>query len=605
MKRIRIAGTLVSLLVLFILNWSASGLSARSDSATSTSLVAAQLLVNPDMEQAFVPYENDCAWEPCQVAWGWSRFWDNDLEPCWMDARDFAHNVMNSDWVERIKGDTSQVIFSTEPYEAGIYQQVSGLTPGSPYGFTAAMLTIYESSANPRDDGKMIKQVGMDPTGGTDPDAPSVVWSEPDGRDKIWDLGSRAAVVAASDKVTAFIRVDSPYGVSWPYVNQSFLDGALLAQTATAWISASEVSLDDTFVVDWGASASAGAEIWAYDVQWQDLADGAWHNWIQWDPPDQALDSIATFRGERGHSYRFRVRAWQYYLDGDNYLYSPWVETAHVTTIASARLAGKVLGNGPYGFGGARVSVSGTGFEAVSRPDGGYAMWTEPMDASHEVTISNLPWLSPAPVYGVTFGVTETVTLDWSLRPPDDAVENGGFEQGLAGWATIFEQGAMPAPVDDTVHTGRGAVMLGGEAEVRPDEEYCSGIMQTTSLARSWNPNLAFWYLAETADDDDQLSVTLTVLGDPTGSDQAGRGDPENVAALQSFVIAPAMDAEGWQHAWYSLGAGDAYFTGTVTIQLEVWNDGDGSPTTVFLDEVSLGRTPGGPFRTYLPLVGK
>jgi hypothetical protein len=299
------------------------------------------------------------------------------------------------------------------------------------------------------------------------------------------------------------------------------------------------------------------------------------------------------------------VRAWQYYLDGDNYLYSPWVETDSATTVAAARLTGKVLGNGPYGFGGARVSVLRTEFETVSRPDGGYAMWTEPMEAPHEVEIDNLPWLSPGPVYGVTFGVTETVTLDWSLRPPDDAVENGGFEEGLTGWATISEEGAMPAPVDDTAHTGQVAVMLGGEADASLDGEYRSGIMQTTLLARSWNPNLAFWYLAETADDDDELSVTLTLLGDPTGSDQAERGDPENMAALQSFVIAPVMDAEGWQHAWYSLGVGDAYFTGTVTIQLEVWNDGDGSPTAVFLDEVSLGRTPGGPFRTYLPLVGK
>jgi hypothetical protein len=74
---------------------------------------------------------------------------------------------------------------------------------------------------------------------------------------------------------------------------------------------------------------------------------------------------------------------------------------------------------------------------------------------------------------------------------------------------------------------------------------------------------------------------------------------------LQSFAFTPAMDVEGWQHQWYSLGAGDAYFTGTVTIQLEVWNDGDEVSTKVFLDEVSLGRTPGGPFRTYLPIVGK
>jgi len=556
------------------------------------------------MEQAFVSYDFDFQGVGCEVAWAWTRFGDVAPRPCWMDARNFAHNVMDSNWVERVKGDTSQVIFSTEPYVAGIYQQVD-VAPDLPYGFTAALLTIYESSANPREDGYMFKQVGMDPTGGTDPNAPTVVWSQPDGRDKVWGLGSRTAVVAASDKVTAFIRVASPYGVTWPYVNQSFLDGALLAETATAWISAPESSLDDAFLVEWGASASGGGELWAYDVQWQDLADGEWRDWIQEDLPEKSLDSVAVFQGDRGHSYRFRARAWQYYRDGDNYLYSPWVETAGVTTIAAARLAGRVQGNGPYAVGGTRVSMPGTEFETTSRPDGSYQMWTETTDAPQDVEIENLLWLSPEPVHGVTFDVTETVTLNWSLRPLDDAVTNGEFEEGLTGWATVSEQGATPEAVGDTVHTGYSAVMLGGQVEVSPETGYRSGIMQTTSLARSWNPNLSFWYLPDTADSDDKLSVTLTVLGEPANSDQAGGRTLQAPAVMQSLVFTPAMDLEGWQHQWYSLGTGDAYFTGTVTIQLEVWNDGDGSPTTVYLDEMSLGRTPGGPFRTYLPLVGK
>jgi hypothetical protein len=49
----------------------------------------------------------------------------------------------------------------------------------------------------------------------------------------------------------------------------------------------------------------------------------------------------------------------------------------------------------------------------------------------------------------------------------------------------------------------------------------------------------------------------------------------------------------------------NAYFTGTVTIHFRLRDDGDSSASTVYLDEVSLGRTAGGPFRAYLPLALK
>ena len=338
-----------------------------------------------------------------------------------------------------------------------------------------------------------------------------------------------------------------------------------------------------TFTVRWdNAQASPDATIRWYDVQRMDEADGQWVDWLIWTEQTQA-----AFTGQLGHTYRFRARAWQRYPNGAH-LYSPYEpRTGSVTRVAVPQLAGQVRGNGSFALGGAPVSIVGTGFQTYSRNDGSYHMWAEPMVDPHLVTISNPPWLSPEPVHGVTFALGEMVTLDWTLRPPDDAVENGGFEGDLSGWDIVVEQGLEPLPVDGPVHTGEGAGMLAGQAEVSSTV----GVEQTVSLAHSWSPNLSFWYLPESTDGDDSFKVTLTVVPD--------------TAAPSSLSFTPTLDAQGWQHQWYGLGVDDAYFTGTVTISFKVRDDGDESPTTVYLDEASVGRTPGGPYRIYFPLVGK
>jgi hypothetical protein len=581
-KPIRTAATILTLFAVFSLTWAATDLSALSDASAPTSPEAYQLLQNPGMEQAFVPYGFSFQGVACEVATGWTRFGDTDPRPCWMDARDFAHDVAGTNWVEKIEGETSQVIISTEPYTAGIYQRVTtGVTPGLPYGFHAAMMTIFQSSAGPAQPGHMIKQVGMDPTGGTNPNAPTVVWSEPEDQDYGWDIQRRTAVVATSSSMTVFIRVisDDPAG-AWPYLNQSYLDSAILARTATVSAVSPEISQTQTFTVRWdNAVASPDATIRWYDVQWMDEANGQWVDWLTWTEQTQA-----TFTGQRGHTYRFRARAWQRYPNGAH-LYSPYEPAdGSPTTVGAPQLVGKVRGNGPYAFAGVTVSIEGTPYSTLSRGDGSYQMWVEPMADPHDIAISNPPWLPPEPVHGVTFGPMETVALDWTLRPPDDAVENGEFEQPLtAGWDLVGE----PSGVGDPVHTGDGAALLGGQqaADGRA-AGYTNGLEQTVSLSHSWNPNLSFWYLPDSADGDDVFSVTLTVAG-------------------ESVTFSPSLDAEGWQHQWYSLGVGEDYFTGAVTIQFEVSNDGDESTTTVYLDEVSLGRTPGGPFKMYFPIIQK
>ena len=223
----RIALSFVVLLVVSLLTWSGAELVVLGEPSMPNSPEGYQLLLNPGMEQGFLPYGAEFRGVPCQVAVGWTRFGDVEPRPCWMDARVFAHQVMDTNWVESIEGVTSQVIVSTEPYVAGIYQRVTGLTPGLPYGFHAAMLTIFQTSYPPVQHGMMVKDVGMDPTGGTDPNAETVVWSEPNDLDCQWDINQRTAVVAQTEAMTVFVRVTSPNSAGdWPYFNQSFLDSA-------------------------------------------------------------------------------------------------------------------------------------------------------------------------------------------------------------------------------------------------------------------------------------------------------------------------------------------------------------------------------------------
>jgi hypothetical protein len=256
--------------------------SQASEPGVETSSVEYQLLANPGMEAFDSPYgEYDGV--DCQVASHWQRFWDaGDVEPYWMDTDVFAQSHLGCRWVERIEGETSQLVFSSEAYTAGLWQRVEGLTPGLGYGFTAAMLTIYETSAQPPVDGTMIKQVGIDPAGGTDPSSPSIVWSEPNGEDQAWDIDNRTAIFAQGPAATVFVRVSSLYPARDPsLLNLSFLDSATLAQTASVSAVSPAESTGTQFTVRWdNAVGSPDATIRWYDVQWSDAAVGVWHEWL-------------------------------------------------------------------------------------------------------------------------------------------------------------------------------------------------------------------------------------------------------------------------------------------------------------------------------------
>jgi hypothetical protein len=589
------------LLGLLVLAWNAIALGDSSPPAVPES-PEYQLLSNPGMEAYDAPY-GQFEGANCQVASGWERFWYDGEEPFWMDTRVFAATKGNG-WVEKIEGDTSQMIISTEPYTAGLRQRVTGLTPGVGYGFHAAMLTIFQTSFPPAIHGRMIKQVGIDPTGGTDPEASTVVWGEPDDHDEWpWDVRGITAAYAQGPAMTVFIRVISPYESGDPsLLNQSFFDSAILAKTPTVSAVSPAESAATTFQVHWNnavvAPGGKGVEpLRGYDVQVMDEADGEWLNWIEWIPGSPINATEALYSGEQGHTYRFRARVWQEYRNGAH-LFSPYRPAGDTRTYVQApELVGRVLNHEGHLVPGGTVAISDTTYTAVSGYDGRYRIRVLPSSVPRSVTVSHPRWLAPAPVHGVTFGPVEVVTLDWSLRPPDDAVDNGGFEEDLGGWSAFAGPGAGPEVVADPVHTGLGALALGGTADV----SYAAGVTQTAVLTGAWEPVLSFWYRPTTTDPyDDRFNVMLSVVTE-TARSKVSLEAPSVSGVGVTRVFTPSLEGSDWQHLpLYPLPEG--LFTGTVTIQFEVWNDGDGAATTVYLDEVSLGATPGGPYKYYLSL---
>lgn len=595
------------LFVLLLLCWTPIALQA-SDPPAEANALTYQLLTNPAMENYAAPY-GQFQGKDCQVASGWQRFSLDAPEPCFMDTRVFAGP---GGWVESTDGGTSQMIAGIEPYRAGIWQRVTGLTPGVGYGFHAAMLTIYQTSAGDPDHGKMIKRVGIDPTGGTDPGGPAVVWSEPDGHDLgPWDLERRVSVYAQAPAATVFISVTSLSDAGPPpFLNLSFFDTAILARTPTVRAVSPQESDATTFLVRWdnAVEADGARELKGYDVQWKDEAEGVWHDWITWLPGEDINATQAIFSGERGHTYHFRARVWQKYIN-KAHLYSPYRPGGDTQTyVQGPELQGRLVSNEGRNLGGGRVSLSDSDWSALSGAGGTYRIRLYPSTQAYTVTVDHPVWQAPAPVYGVTFGPTQTVTLDWALRPPDDGVANGGFESGLDGWSPGTGQGGTLAVVQDPVHTGRGALVLGGQAGASATV----GLTQTVALTRSWEPALSFWYRPQSPDPDDGFNVVLTSVTEGVSATlpvtaTAGIGGLPDMRPAQSVTVTqvytPSLDGNDWQHLWFYPGSTDAYFTGTVTIHFQLHNDGDGAETTVYLDEVSLGLTPGGPFRGYLPTI--
>jgi len=105
-------------------------------------------------------------------------------------------------------GGSSLLLASDGAYVATIFTQVGGLQPGTAYKASIG----WGAPAPPTD--SFGRQLGIDPTGGTDANSPSVIWGPMhwgDGRGLNWpppDVNIDVSAVAQSPTITMFVKVD-------------------------------------------------------------------------------------------------------------------------------------------------------------------------------------------------------------------------------------------------------------------------------------------------------------------------------------------------------------------------------------------------------------
>jgi len=525
-------------------------------------------LANPGLETFNDPYSSYNGYQ-LRVAQNWTAFTQSGATPKYMTNDEWAR--MTGGAAEHLEGDHSQMYWETGAFAAGIYQQVS-VTPGTDYAAQAKILTIWETSL-PRPDNKMLKQVGIDPNGGTDPNSPDIVWGPAEGKHVRWET-VRTSATAISSTITLFVLVTSEASSHPSLRNQVFVDAVVLTEAPTASATSPALSTDPVFTVEWSGTPAYSGDPLEYDVEYK-VDNGPWTRW-----KGKTASTSATFGPtspttvEYGRTYHFRARAWQ--EDYDNWPAEVQVKLPGV--FDSSGDTSTVVG-GVYGYvrnhwagpiGGATVAISGTASSTTADGSGRYGL-PLPAEGSYEVTASHSGYGSPPAIAIDVYSTTTTIPLTFTLRPPDDVVVNGDFEDSLSGWATT---GTVPTVVTSPLRSGDYSLVMSGT----------SGITQTRSVSGMHEPTLSFWYKISNADSDDSFKACLY------------QNDPSDCAA--TFAVTPTADVD-WTHWWLALGLDEVY-TGPLGISFDLrWN---GSGTVVYLDEVSLGQ---GPYKIYLPLTVK
>lgn len=230
--------------------------------------------------------------------------------------------------------------FAAPPFDLVLHQPVN-VSPGTPYSLSAWMTSLCGGSTTPSDcpqDAYIAKMAGLDPTGGVNPNAQSVLWVE----DRRPHTEARwtnlfLATTAQGPSLAVFIRAVSPFR---HHGNHVFADAVMLVRAPTSRVTLSEPSrnsIEIAWTGDLGpdiAAIPAGNYRLTFDVQvrfdaapWQSLLtdqDAATHTFVA---PQSCFD----------RSYRFRVRSMARQVAGqkgawpDHRFVGVWMESAPVT----------------------------------------------------------------------------------------------------------------------------------------------------------------------------------------------------------------------------------------------------------------------------------
>jgi LysM repeat protein len=181
----------------------------------------ANLLRNPGFEQPYLDGIDG------QVAEGWASWYvgDDSVRPDYM--------VAPAD--RAVSGEAQAYSSFLAAHEAGLYQSVSGLTPGAPLTFTANVwVWSTRNDLDPavsEDPGSVMIEVGIDTTGAVDPEAASIIWSEPV---EVYDEFTPVSVTAAPSGDLATVFVKTTVGEARLVTDVYVDDASLVAAEETA-----------------------------------------------------------------------------------------------------------------------------------------------------------------------------------------------------------------------------------------------------------------------------------------------------------------------------------------------------------------------------------
>ena len=140
------------------------------------------------------------------------------------------------------KGPSLWIHADNTTFDAGAYQVVA-VSAGHGYHFEVAWAVVTHAGVGVHDNSQLIRQVGIDPYGGTAPLSPHVQWSgEYDGSGK---FAPELAIdqYAQSDHITIFLRAQNRYTDS---TNSVYFDHAVLTDNGSAPIAVASATLPPT-----------------------------------------------------------------------------------------------------------------------------------------------------------------------------------------------------------------------------------------------------------------------------------------------------------------------------------------------------------------------
>ena len=321
---------LSSILLLFFLFCLISTDNLRHVHANGTIPLAKPLLINADFECDVGYYEVEspdrkpnripASWISVLVN-GWPRLNSTRIQY----GKDCAAEDVH---VERINGRDSFVMRAWDlekppepgkPFDVTIYQQTPA-EPGGAYSVSGWFLTLCGGSAVPNDcpeEYYMAKMLGLDPTGGIDPEAESVVWIE--NRNNFVDENDQrigwsnlyTTAIAKADTLTVFARINSP--LQW-HGNHGFVDAISLVRAPIAEFNGlPPIVIGLTRSIDWIATQSPDVEEIAggnydllVDIEYRHTSQDNWQPLVTATGNRGSVNFVARCVGT---DYHFRVRA--------------------------------------------------------------------------------------------------------------------------------------------------------------------------------------------------------------------------------------------------------------------------------------------------------